>query len=104
TMSGKIDRRALPQLQDRTGRGEYVPPRTATEQIVADIWANILGLPKISLDDNFFELGGHSLLATQVMVRVRKTMGVELPLRALFENPTVAKLAAQIEASLRRGT
>ncbi|HET7286992.1 MAG TPA: non-ribosomal peptide synthetase, partial [Pyrinomonadaceae bacterium] len=104
TMSGKIDRRALPDLKDRTGRGEYVPPRTATEQMVADVWANILRLPKISLHDDFFELGGHSLLATQVMVRVRKMMGVELPLRALFESPTVAKLAAQIEAALRKGT
>jgi amino acid adenylation domain-containing protein len=99
TMSGKIDRRALPDLKDRTGRGEYVPPRTGTEQIVADIWAGILGLPKISLHDNFFELGGHSLLATQVMVRVRKIMGVELPLRALFENPTVAKLATHIDSA-----
>ena len=104
TISGKIDRRALPQLKDRTGRGEYVPPRTATEQLVADIWANILGLPKISLHDDFFELGGHSLLATQVMVRARKRTGVELPLRALFENPTVAQLAAQIEAALQKGT
>ena len=104
TVSGKIDRRALPHLKDRTGRGEYVPPRTATEQIVADIWANTLGLPKISLHDNFFELGGHSLLATQVMVRVRKAMGVELPLRALFENPTVAKFAAYIDSSAPEST
>ena len=99
TISGKIDRRALPDLKDRAGRGEYVPPRTGTEKIVADIWSNILGLPRISLHDNFFELGGHSLLATQVMVRVRKTIGVELPLRALFENPTVAKLAAHIDSA-----
>ena len=99
TISGKIDRRALPDLKDRTGRGEYVPARTATEQIVADIWANTLGLPKVSLHDNFFELGGHSLLATQVMVRVRKTLGIELPLRALFENPTVEKFATHIESS-----
>lgn len=98
TISGKVDRRALPDLKDRTGRGEFVPPRTATEQVVADIWASILGLPKVSLYDNFFELGGHSLLATQVMVRVRKTLGVELPLRALFENPTAAKLAAHIDS------
>ena len=104
TLSGKIDRRALPQLQERTGRGEYVAPRTATEQMVAEIWANLLGLPKISLHDNFFELGGHSLLATRVMVRVRKTTGVELPLRALFENPTVAKLATHIDSSAPEST
>ncbi|HEX2270345.1 MAG TPA: amino acid adenylation domain-containing protein [Pyrinomonadaceae bacterium] len=104
TVSGKIDRRALPHLQERTGRGEYVAPQTATEQTVAGIWASLLGLPKISLHDNFFELGGHSLLATQVMVRVRKTTGVELPLRALFENPTVAKLAAHIDSSAPEST
>jgi amino acid adenylation domain-containing protein len=104
TLSGKIDRRALPQLQERTGRGEYVAPRTATEQTVAEIWADLLGLPKISLHDNFFELGGHSLLATRVMVRVRKATGVELPLRALFENPTVAKLATYIDSSAPEST
>ena len=104
TLSGKIDRRALPQLQERTGRGEYVAPRTAAEQMVAEIWANLLGLPNISLHDNFFELGGHSLLATRVMVRVRTATGVELPLRALFENPTVAKLAAHIDSSAPEST
>ena len=104
TMSGKIDRRALPDLKDRTGKGEYVPPRTVTEQMVAEIWANILGLPQISLHDNFFELGGHSLLATQVMIRVRKTMGVELPLRALFEYPTVAEIATYIDSDALQST
>lgn len=104
TVSGKIDRRALPQLKERTGRAEYVEPRTDTEQTVAGIWADLLGLPKISLHDNFFELGGHSLLATRVMVRVRKTTGVELPLRALFENPTVAKLATYIDSSAPEST
>jgi amino acid adenylation domain-containing protein len=99
TMSGKIDRRALPDLKERTGRGEYVAPRTATEQILADIWSNILGLPRVSLHDNFFELGGHSLLATQVMVRAQKAMSIELPLSALFENPTVAMLGAYIDSS-----
>jgi acyl carrier protein len=84
-------------------KGEYVPPRTMVEEVVADIWANLLGLPRMSSHDNFFELGGHSLIATQVMVRVQKTTGVELPLRTLFENPTVAELAAQIEAALRKG-
>jgi len=74
------------------------------EEVVAEIWASLLGLPRVSLHDNFFELGGHSLIATQVMVRVQKTTGVELPLRALFENPTVSQLAAQIEVALRKGT
>lgn len=105
TLNGKVDYRALPELTDlKQRKGEYVAPRTAVEEVVADIWANLLGLERVSLHNNFFELGGHSLIATQVMVRVQKTTGVELPLRALFESPTVAKLAAQIEAALRNGT
>ena len=103
TLNGKVDYRALPELKQRAAGGEYVPPRTAVEEVVADIWANLLGVPRVSLHDNFFELGGHSLLATQVMVRVRRTTGVELPMRTLFEDPTVAKLAAQIDASLQSG-
>jgi amino acid adenylation domain-containing protein len=105
TLNGKVDYRALPELSElKQRKGEYVPPQTLVEEVVADTWANLLGLPRVSLHDNFFELGGHSLIATQVMVRVQKTTGVELPLRTLFESPTVAKLAVQIEASLRRGT
>ena len=105
TLNGKVDYRALPELTELQPRhGEYVGPRTVVEEVVADIWANLLGVERVSLNDNFFELGGHSLIATQVMVRVQKTTGVELPLRALFENPTVAKLTVQIEAALRNGT
>src|SRR6185295_19674041 len=93
TLNGKVDYRALPELTELQPRqGEYVAPRTVVEEVVADIWANLLGLPRVSLHDNFFALGGHSLIATQVMVRVQKTTGVELPLRTLFENPTVAQL------------
>jgi acyl carrier protein len=104
TLNGKVDYRALPELTELQPRhGEYVGPRTVVEEVVADIWANLLGLERVSLNDNFFELGGHSLIATQVMVRVQKTTGVELPLRALFENPTVAKLTVQIESALRSG-
>ena len=105
TLNGKVDYRALPELTElKPKQGEYVAPRTVVEEVVADIWANLLGLQRVSLHDNFFELGGHSLIATQVMVRVQKTTGVELPLRVLFESPTVAKLAVQIEAALRDGT
>ncbi|HEY3581180.1 MAG TPA: condensation domain-containing protein, partial [Pyrinomonadaceae bacterium] len=104
TLNGKVDYQALPELQEAKQRkGEYVAPRTMMEQVVADLWSNLLGLERVSVDDNFFELGGHSLIATQVMARVRKTTSVELPLRSLFENPTVAQLAAQIEAALRTG-
>jgi len=105
TLNGKVDYRALPELQEsKQSKGEYVAPRTVVEQVVAEIWSNLLGLPRVSLGDNFFELGGHSLIATQVMVRVQKTTGVELPLRTLFENPTVTQLADQIEAAMRKGS
>ena len=105
TTNGKVDRRRLPEPDGaRTELREgYVAPTTELEELVAGIWAEVLGLERVGRNDNFFDLGGHSLIATQVMVRVRKTTGVELPLRALFESPTVATLAAQIEAALGSG-
>jgi len=71
----------------------YIPPRTPTEQVLADIWSDILKLPQVGLADNFFALGGHSLLATQVLARLRTAFQIELPLRSLFETPTLAALA-----------
>jgi amino acid adenylation domain-containing protein len=98
TPNGKIDRKALP-APDR-GRAAvtraYVPPQTPTEIQLATIWSEVLGIATIGLHDNFFELGGHSLLATQVVSRVRSVFGVELPLRALFEQPTVGGMAVKI--------
>src|SRR5262249_17345355 len=78
-----------------------VAPRTATEQKIAEIWAEVLrrDVEQISVDDNFFDLGGHSLLATQVISRVRRAMNIELPLRTLFEFPTVAGLANEASKS-----
>ncbi|MDF0668419.1 MAG: amino acid adenylation domain-containing protein [Nitrospira sp.] len=100
TPNGKIDRKALPvpgddQLSPRDGA-----PGTATEEIMAGIWAEILGLKHIGVHENFFELGGHSLLATQVVSRVRSVFHIELPLRALFDHPTVEEFAAAVDGSV----
>ncbi|MEA2693226.1 MAG: hypothetical protein QOJ16_2613, partial [Acidobacteriota bacterium] len=105
TPSGKIDRRALtvPALSGGSG-AEFVPPRNEVEALVAGIWAGLLGLERVGVRDSFFDLGGHSLLATQVMSRLRVGLGVELPLRALFEGPTVEALARSVERALRERT
>jgi non-ribosomal peptide synthetase component F len=93
--------RVRPQLT--TGKGwqqsEGIAPRNSTEKTLAGIWAEVLGTDRISIRDNFFELRGHSLLATQVLSRVRAAFNVELPLRCLFESPTIAGLAERIEAA-----
>jgi amino acid adenylation domain-containing protein len=103
--NGKIDRRALPS-PDRS-RPEldkaFVAPRTPTEELLAEIWAQLLDLERVGIHDNFFDLGGHSLLATQVVSRMRETFQVEIPLRRLFEVPTVAGLAESIEATRLAG-
>jgi amino acid adenylation domain-containing protein len=95
TPSGKIDRRALPEIQDAPR--EFIPPQTETEKTIAAIWEEVLKRSQISVDDDFFELGGHSLLATQVISRLREQYQQEIPLRSLFEEPTVAKLATYLD-------
>jgi glutamate-1-semialdehyde-2,1-aminomutase/malonyl CoA-acyl carrier protein transacylase len=101
TPNGKVDRRALPApdtSQTSLEQG-FVPPHTATEETLAAIWAEVLGVERVGIHDNFFELGGNSLLATQVISRLREAFHVELPLRSLFEEPTVAYLSESIETS-----
>jgi amino acid adenylation domain-containing protein/FkbM family methyltransferase len=98
TSNGKLDRRALPAPdQSRAYLGEsYAAPRTRVEEALASIWAEVLRLERVGIYDNFFDLGGHSLLATQVISRVRGAFQIDLPLRNLFEKPTVAELAIAI--------
>jgi acyl carrier protein len=99
TASGKIDRRALPRPEMGADQRERIDPRTAVEEIVCGICADVLGLERVGADADFFELGGHSLLATQVVSRIRKLLGAEIGLRALFANPTAAALAAEVETA-----
>ena len=105
TLNGKIDYQALPTVEESRQKSAHVvvTPRTPAEQILASIWTDLLGLEHLSVHDNFFELGGHSLLATQVVSRLRKAFRVELPMRDLFQWPTVAGLAARIEEARRAG-
>ncbi|HEX7137208.1 MAG TPA: amino acid adenylation domain-containing protein, partial [Vicinamibacterales bacterium] len=100
TASGKTDRRALPAAPvPDVSADTHVAPRTAAERLLAGIWCDVLGVDGVGVPDNFFDLGGHSLMATRVMSRVRAQCGVALPLRRLFELPTIEQLAAAIEAA-----
>ncbi|NJL19790.1 MAG: amino acid adenylation domain-containing protein [Leptolyngbyaceae cyanobacterium SM1_3_5] len=101
TPNGKTDRRALPMPErfERDIESGFVAPRNSIEQRVTGIWLSVLRLDRIGIYDNFFELGGHSLLATQVIAQLRQAFNLELPLRSIFESPTIAAIAAQIESS-----
>jgi len=97
--NGKVDRRTLPMPDQVRPHLEeaFVAPGNAVEEVVAGIWAEVLGVERVGVLDNFFELGGHSLLATQVISRVQEAFQVEVPLRSMFESPTVAGLAVSLE-------
>ena len=101
TPNGKVDRKALPAPdQDRPELGNvYQAPRTPVEEALASIWCELLKVDKVGIHDNFFELGGHSLLATQAVSRMRDALRKTIPLRNLFEAPTVSALALLIEKS-----
>jgi amino acid adenylation domain-containing protein len=104
TPNGKINRRALPTPDGQRPELDeaFAASRTATEELLAEIWGQVLGVERVGIYDNFFHLGGHSLLATQVISRIRETFQVEMPLRCMFEKPTVSGLAETIDVS--RGT
>ncbi|MEG4340358.1 amino acid adenylation domain-containing protein [Microcoleus sp. D3_18_C2] len=100
TANGKVDRLALPAPQPikLEWAGGYVAPQTSIEEVLVKIWAEVLGIKRVGIRDNFFELGGHSLLATQLVSRVRDAFAVELPLRRVFEAPTIAELSKIVES------
>jgi amino acid adenylation domain-containing protein len=98
TPNGKVDRRALPD-PDAPVQAAPVAPRTAAEEVIAGIWAGVLGVESVGVEDDFFALGGHSLGAAQVLARIARQLRVRIPLRAMFETPTVAGLAAHAQAA-----
>ncbi|MBZ4423386.1 condensation domain-containing protein, partial [Myxococcus sp. RHSTA-1-4] len=97
--NGKVDRKALPAPDLSARREQYVAPRTPTEQTLAELFAQVLGVERVGVHDDFFDLGGHSLLATQLVTRVNSALHVGLGVRALFEAPTVAGLAQSIQSA-----
>ncbi|MBW4633662.1 MAG: amino acid adenylation domain-containing protein, partial [Iphinoe sp. HA4291-MV1] len=103
TPNGKVDRKALPEASSSSESENFVAPTTPTQELLANIWASVLGVERVGIHDNFFELGGHSLLATQLMSRLVSTFSVELPLRNLFEFPTVATLGESIRTAQNQG-
>jgi len=104
TRTGKVDRKNLPQPQSRRSQygNEYVAPQTEVESVIAEVWQKLLRVDRVAINDNFFELGGHSLLATQVINKLRETYSIELPLRTIFESPTIAGLAEQVEVVVKQ--
>ncbi|MCX5150225.1 amino acid adenylation domain-containing protein [Streptomyces sp. NBC_00320] len=111
--SGKLDRAALPAARpdgeraerDRAAAGgaEFIAPRDATERVVAEIWAEVLGVDRVGIDDSFFDLGGHSLLATMAVSRIAERLGREVELRTLFENPRIREFGPLVAAARQAG-
>jgi len=103
TQAGKVDRSALPSPEAVRRQREHVAPRTPVEQVLANIWSEVLGIEHLSVHDNFFELGGHSLLITQIASRVRDALHTEIPIRLIFESPTIAQLATALSQDPENG-
>jgi acyl carrier protein len=100
--NGKINRQALPAPEKPRPEldGNYQAPRNATEELVREIWSEVLEIPKIGIHDDFFELGGHSLMVTQVLARLRERVQIDLPMRVIFDAPTIAGFAEVLEEKL----
>ena len=105
TTNGKLDRAGLPApaWDDDRDTEEFVAPRTATERTVAEVWREVLGVDQVGVEDSFFALGGHSLLAARIATKVRDHFAIELSVRALFDNPTLAAFARQVDAARAQG-
>jgi amino acid adenylation domain-containing protein len=106
TITGKVDRKALPASDNMAheGRPGHVPPRTVTEEVLAGLWSQLLMVERIGVADGFFELGGHSIVAMQLLARINDVFGVEIPLATLFDAPTLAVLAAAVDEALGAAT
>ncbi len=97
TSSGKVDRRALPDPEPQASADEYIAPQSETEAALVDIWAEVLRRDRVGVSEHFLALGGHSLLAIRILGKLSRAFGIRLPLRALFEAPTIEKLAAVVD-------
>ena len=106
TPNGKVNRSELPlpEFSEADANRNFVPPRNALEETLATIWRETLGLPQVGVESNFFDLGGHSLLATRVVSQIRERFGIELPLRVMFESPTIAGLAQHLDTVQTKDT
>ncbi|MGE5400776.1 MAG: amino acid adenylation domain-containing protein, partial [Ignavibacteriales bacterium] len=104
TPNGKIDRKKLPAPDRENINGGYSEQLTMTEEVLVNIWADVLNMKSIARHQNFFDLGGHSLLATQLISRIRDAFNIELPLNSLFESKDLASMAEIIDASIKKDT
>ena len=102
--SGKINRRGLPAPNHEATTSEFVTARTPVEASLANLWCAVLGRERVSVNESFFDLGGHSLLATQLVSRLRREFGIDLPVRSVFESPTIAELATVIEVARKKAS
>ena len=100
--NGKLDRQSLPvpKAVDRIQSTNYVAPRTVLQELLVEVWQEVLTIERIGIHDHFFDIGGHSLLAAQVIARLRQMLELDIPLRSIFEHPTIAQLASVIDAQL----